>query len=62
MYFFIENSKVEKFLLKDKNCLSGGIGLVNVYRWLNLFYFDKYELNIDDILIIYVVNFYIELD
>ncbi len=62
VYFFIENSKAEKLPLKDKNRPSGGIGLVNVHRRLNLLYPDKYELNIDDTPTTYAVNLYIELD
>ena len=62
VYFYIENSKAEKLPLKDKNRPSGGIGLVNVHRRLNLLYPDKYELNIDDTPTTYAVNLYIELD
>ena len=62
VYFFIENSKAEKLPLKDKNRPSGGIGLVNVHRRLNLLYPDSYELNIDDTPTTYAVNLYIELD
>jgi len=62
VYFFIENSKAEKLPQKDKNRPSGGIGLVNVHRRLNLLYPDSYELNIDDTPTTYAVNLYIELD
>ncbi len=47
--FFIENSKPEKLpspVVKGKK--SGGIGLVNVQRRLNLLYPDQYELKIHD--------------
>lgn len=62
VYFFIENSKAEKLPQKDKNRPSGGIGLVNVHRRLNLLYPNSFELNIDDTPTTYAVNLYIELD
>ena len=60
--FFIENSKPEKLptpLTKGKK--SGGIGLVNVQRRLNLLYPDQYQLKIHDYPKSYAVNLKINL-
>ncbi len=61
--FFIENSKPEKLpspIIKGKK--SGGIGLVNVQRRLNLLYPDQYELKIHDYPKTYAVNLKIQLN
>ncbi len=61
--FFIENSKPEKLptpLTKGKK--SGGIGLVNVQRRLNLLYPDQYDLKIHDYPKSYAVNLKIRLN
>lgn len=59
VHLFIENSKPET-LPKPTRRKSGGIGLVNVRRRLELMYFDKYELNIENTPNTYSVN--LELD
>ena len=59
---FIENSKPETLPLQDHQRKSGGIGLVNVRRRLNLLYPNQYELKIGDNPKTYTVNLQIELD
>ena len=59
---FIENSKPETLPIRDNQRKSGGIGLVNVRRRLNLLYPNQYELNIGDNPTTYAVNLQIELD
>lgn len=61
--FFIENSKPDKpptSIHKDKR--SGGIGLVNVQKRLNLLYPEKYDLQIKDTPNAYAVHLKINLD
>jgi two-component system, LytTR family, sensor kinase len=60
--FDIENSKAEKAPLSDPNRRSGGIGLVNVHRRLNLIYPNRYELKIDNNPKSYAVHLDIDLD
>ncbi len=60
--FFIENSKPSKAPLKDPNRPSGGIGLANVHRRLNLVYPNRYDLKIDDSPVAYSVELVLELD
>lgn len=62
VHFHIENSKPEKVPLPDPSRRSGGIGLVNVHRRLNLMYPDKYDLKIADTPNTYAVDLKIELD
>jgi two-component system LytT family sensor kinase len=59
--FFIENSKPES-LPRQEHRRSGGIGLVNVNRRLNLLYPNRYELKINDTPSTYSVDLKIELD
>lgn len=59
--FYIENSKPESPPKQDHR-RSGGIGLVNVHRRLNLLYPDRYELKINDTPKSYAVNLKLELD
>lgn len=59
---FIENSKPDTLPLQDHQRKSGGIGLVNVRRRLNLLYPNQYQLNIGDNPKTYAVNLQIELD
>lgn len=59
--FFIENSKAPA-LPKDPNRRSGGIGLVNVRRRLELLYPDHYDLDIDNNPNTYAVNLLLELE
>jgi two-component system, LytTR family, sensor kinase len=60
--FTIENSKPEKAPMSDPNRRSGGIGLVNVHRRLNLIYPKRYELKIDNNPKSYSVHLDIDLD
>lgn len=60
--FFIENSKPETPPVRDANRRSGGIGLVNIHRRLNLMYPDNYELKIDDTPNTYAVHLTLNLD
>ncbi len=62
VHFNIENSKPEKAPLPNPNRRSGGIGLVNVHRRLNLIYPDQYDLRIDNKPKTYVVDLQLELD
>ena len=59
---FIENSKPETLPLQDHKRKSGGIGLVNVRRRLNLLYPNQYTLEIGDNPKSYSVNLEIDLD
>ena len=59
---FIENSKPETLPLQDHKRKSGGIGLVNVKRRLNLLYPEQYKLEIGDNPKTYSVTLKIELD
>lgn len=58
---FIENSKAEAILRHDRS-RSGGIGLVNVRRRLELLYPNHYQLGIDDTPNSYAVNLKMQLD
>ena len=62
VHFLIENSKPETPPQQNFHRRSGGIGLVNVHRRLNLLYPDHYELKINDNPKTYAVNLTIELD
>ncbi len=59
--FFIENSKSETIPIQDHR-RSGGIGLVNIHRRLNLLYPEKYDLKINDNPNTYAVTLRLELD
>ncbi len=59
--FQIENSKADAPPRQDHR-RSGGIGLVNVHRRLNLLYPDQYQLNIQDTPKYYRVHLNLELD
>lgn len=59
--FFIENSKA-KVLPKKDHRKSGGIGLVNVQRRLNLIYPNHHELHIDNNPQTYAVTLHLELN
>ncbi len=59
--FYIENSKPDTAPVRD-NRPSGGIGLVNIHRRLNLLYPNQYELKIEDNPNAYAVNLFLELD
>ncbi|MFT4760532.1 MAG: two-component system LytT family sensor kinase [Paraglaciecola sp.] len=61
VHLFIENSKPET-LPKPSRRKSGGIGLVNVRRRLQLMYFEKYELNIENTPNTYSVNLELDLN
>jgi len=58
----IENSKPEALPLQDHSRKSGGIGLVNVRRRLDLLYPGKYELQIKEAPMNYTVDLTLELD
>jgi LytS/YehU family sensor histidine kinase len=59
--FYIENSKPETPPVRDPNRRSGGIGLVNIHRRLNLLYPENYELKIEDMPNAYAVHLKINL-
>lgn len=61
VHLFIENSKPENLPLQDHR-RSGGIGLVNVRRRLNLLYPNHYTLEIEDKPNSYAVNLMIDLE
>ena len=61
IHFYIENSKPDSLPIQDHR-RSGGIGLVNIHRRLNLLYPNQYQLEIDDNPNSYAVNLQIELD
>lgn len=61
VFFFIENSKSETIPIQDHR-RSGGIGLVNIHRRLNLLYPEKYDLKINDNPNTYAVTLRLELD
>lgn len=58
---YIKNSKPEKMPAKDPKRKSGGIGLVNVQRRLNLLYPNQYKLNIENNPKTYVVHLDVDL-
>lgn len=60
IHFFIENSKPDTPPKQDSR-RSGGIGLVNIHRRLNLLYPNQYELEIEDSPKSYAVNLKLEL-
>lgn len=60
VHFFIENSKADR-IPTPTHRRSGGIGLVNVKRRLNLLYPEDYELEIEDSPKTYAVNLFIDL-
>ena len=62
VHLYIENSKSESLPLQDHSRPSGGIGLVNVRRRLNLLYPDRYEFEIIDEPHRYAIDLKIELD
>ncbi len=62
VHFKIENTKAPVKPQADPNRRSGGIGLVNVHRRLNLIYPDRYDLRIDNNPNTYAVDLTIELD
>jgi len=59
--FYIENSKPQSMPVLDRR-RSGGIGLVNVRRRLNILYPNRYQLEINDHPNIYAVDLKIQLD
>ncbi len=62
MRFFIENSKSDVLPIRpDSGRPSGGIGLVNVRRRLDLMYPERYDLSIDDTPQTYAVTLELEL-
>lgn len=62
LHFHVENSKPGTLPARDPNRPSGGIGLVNVHRRLNLLYPNRYDLKIDDTPHSYAVELILELD
>jgi len=62
VHLFIENSKPGGTPNRDHRRPSGGIGLVNVRRRLNLIYPNQYKLEIQDNPNTYAINLDIELD
>lgn len=60
VHFFIENSKPDAPPKQDSR-RSGGIGLVNIHRRLNLLYPNQYELEIEDSPRSYAVNLKLDL-
>ena len=60
VHFFIENSKPDTPPKQDSR-RSGGIGLVNIHRRLNLLYPNQYELEIEDSPRSYAVNLKLDL-
>jgi hypothetical protein len=58
----IENSKPESVPLQDHSRKSGGIGLVNVRRRLELLYPGKYDLRIQDGPKTYSINLHLDLE
>lgn len=61
VHFNIENSKPDTPPRQDSR-RSGGIGLVNIHRRLNLLYPNQYQLDIEDSPKSYAVNLHINLD
>lgn len=61
VHFFIENSKADTPPRQDSRP-SGGIGLVNIHRRLNLLYPNQYQLDIEDSPRAYAVDLHINLD
>ncbi|MFZ4425574.1 MAG: sensor histidine kinase [Saprospiraceae bacterium] len=62
LHFFIENSKPRQRPIRDPNRPSGGIGLSNIHRRLNLLYPKHYDLRINDTPNTYAVFLDLELD
>ena len=62
LHFFIENSKPRQRPIRDPNRPSGGIGLANIHRRLNLLYPKHYDLRINDTPNTYAVVLDLELD
>ena len=60
--FYIENSKPETAPLPNPDRPSGGIGLVNVKRRLDIMYPGKYQLDTEETPLTYGINLRIELD
>ncbi len=62
VYFYIENSKPDAPPKRDPSRPSGGIGLVNIHRRLNLLYPGHYELQIEDSPNTYAVNLMLDIE
>lgn len=63
IHFNIENSKPDHIPLQQPNKpKSGGIGLVNIHRRLNLIYPEQYDLKIDNNPKTYAVDLHLELN